>query len=193
MIVADLAVRVSAADWHRVRISGWGGVAVLLAVIILSWVGYHNNRRALGDRLERFWSKRFAQYAVEIVILGVYFAMGLRLDLPDRNHPSHLDGTPSAFWTTACLVAVFALYFVWDLFDVSIAKARDDTAWAAKARRGRLVTLAFWAALTLVLAAATVLRPRTSAWVAAVDTILVALLYVYRVKQEIEREKAAPN
>lgn len=89
MPVADLAVRVSAAQLNHVPAGEWSALAVILTVIVLSWIGLHKDRAITADEDRsgrigdiRFASPEFIQLLIEVVIIGLYFAMGLALNLP---------------------------------------------------------------------------------------------------------------
>lgn len=93
------------------------------------------------------------QFLIEIAIIGVYFALGTRVVLPN----DHGIKQPDELWKGACLVAIYCLYLVWDLLDIGIASmeassaTRDGRAadalelrrWALKATRGMTVTVVF--------------------------------------------------
>jgi len=189
--VGEAAARVSKADVARVPMAGWGGLAVVLSVVFFSWIGYHRNRQDMeasrqGLGTFGFAEWRFVQFLVEIAIVGVYFAMCLRLDLPSDGH----RGGFSASWPAAGLLVVYALYLVWDWLDASIAKQHSK--WRRRAKAGSWVTLAFVAAFGAVLGGVELVRPRSSAAVFSVDAALVVLLYLYRVAQPWWIEGRAP-
>jgi hypothetical protein len=69
--VADLAIRVSGATLSQVSSATWSALAVILAVITLSWIGLHKNRAAMAADNSRsfigkidFLSLRFIQFLI---------------------------------------------------------------------------------------------------------------------------------
>lgn len=193
--VADLAMRISGADLHRVPLSDWSALAVILAVIVLSWIGLHKNRAAMARTIKRapigeidFWSLRFIQFLIEVIIIGLYFAMGLELKLPTQQEP-HVAAAPEE-WITWIIVLVFAAYLVWDLFDIWQAHkdvhngCPKDPTWCSQAKAGSLVTLVFLIIFAACWAIVRATNPRTHWTVAAVNVGLLVLLWVYRVVQD---------
>lgn len=203
--VADLAMRVSGAQWRRVPMASWGCLAVSVAVIILSWIGYHQNRHDVAAMTGRgdigefgFWDLRFVQFLIEIAIIGVYFLLGLGIDLPTEGRgrgKDHVVEQSSALWPASFLVVIFVLYLAWDCLDIRIASknkkgiASDKAGlgatepWREHARCGRKVTLAFLVWFAVVLLVVLLWRPVNSGTIFAVDVILILSLYVYRVIQ----------
>jgi len=160
--VGDLAMRVSGAKLHQISTADWSALALILAVIVLSWIGLHKNRAVMADdeRIHRsigdiqFRSMRFVQFMVEIVIVGMYFTMGLTLKLPTTSRsPGPL---PSESWLTGLLLCIFAAYLTWDLIDTQQARSNAEKHrahhhpghqppfdWPTRAASGIVVTLVF--------------------------------------------------
>lgn len=194
--VADLAMRISGADLHLVPLSDWSALAVILAVIVLSWIGLHKNRAAMARTIERdpiggirFLSLRLVQFLIEVGIVGLYFTMGLELSFPTQQKP-HVVAAPEE-WITGTIVLVFAAYFVWDLIDIWQAHKdvhdgpHKDGTWCSQATAGSRVTLVFLIIFAAFYAIVRSAHPRTDWTVAAVNVGLLVLLWVYRVAQDM--------
>lgn len=186
--VGDLAVRVSGAELGRVSPADWSALAVILGVIVLSWIGLHKNRAAMaGEKHPHahvgnipFAGLRFVQFLIEVVIVGMYFAMGLTLKLPTTSNPA--TPLPSEGWLTGFMLCIFASYLMWDAIDVQ--QSSHDPGWGDRARRGRRVTLIFlvpWAGFYLAVSFA---HPIAVYLVVLVNLGLLILHYAYRVAQD---------
>jgi hypothetical protein len=122
--VGDLAMRVSGANLAQVSAADWSALAVIFATIVFSWVGLHKDRAAMMDETHGrgpigkmpFWGPQFIQFLVQVIIIGMYFAMGLFLRLPQDG--DHLAPPPAEGWLTGLLVAIFLLYLAWDRLDI---------------------------------------------------------------------------
>jgi hypothetical protein len=203
--VADLAVRVSSADLSRVTFADWSAIAVEIVVLLLSWVGLHQNRarmmKALSPNDEwwienmKFYSLRFVQFSLEVVITALYFVVGLTIHLP-----GHVKSTPvalpSELWIVSTMAAIYFAYLLWDSLDVHIAassntKVESDARikWKAGARIGRRVTLLVFVVLGGSVFLEIQLPARTNSEVAVWDLCLIGLLYCYRALQSRAKEK----
>jgi hypothetical protein len=187
--LGDLAMRVSGAELDQVSLAAWSALTVIVATIVLSWIGLHKNRAELTDENKLrhlpagqipFWSLRFVQFLIEIVIIGMYFAMGLFLKLPTANQSP--VGPPAEDWLTGLLLLIFGLYLVWDCLDKRLAKT--DPQWRETASRGLIVTLISLAPLVAIYVAAVATRPRSAVPVIAINIFLVIFLYSYRYAQD---------
>lgn len=187
--VGDLAVRVSGAQLNRVSAPEWSALAVILAVIVLSWIGLHKDRAIttaedrsgrIGDI--RFASTGFVQLLLEVVIIGLYFAMGLALKLPATNRSA--ASLPSQSWLTAYLLFIYIAYLAWDVIDLRRAVRDNCYPWRRRATAGLLVTSSFlpaWAGLYLL---ARLSPPHAVTLVTLFNILVLALLYAYRVAQD---------
>jgi hypothetical protein len=118
--------------YRDITAAGWGLLILATVLIVLSWVGYHNNRRnSVAWELE-FFNQPFFEYAVDILILTAYWAV----IITNNGVPTivHTDSgvakvfydDPASLAPAAILIAVvFALYLLWDLLAVSIVKDPD--------------------------------------------------------------------
>jgi uncharacterized membrane protein len=187
--ISDLAVRVSNADLARVPAFEWANLGVCLTVIVLSWIGLHKNRAemAAANRTPigdfQFRSARFVQFLVEMTIVGLYFVMGLKIELPKSTDPIP---SPSISWVMGSLVLVFLAYFVWDVLDVLQAKRDGNSDWLNPAVRGGCVTLGALLVFTLWYF---FFLPSTKFGVITVAVALSVLLLVYRIAEELATEK----
>lgn len=187
--VADLGMRVSGADLHRVSLADWSALAVILAVIVLSWIGLHRNRAAMAmtTTIKRhfigefdFVSRRFIQFLIELIIVLLYFAMGLELKFPTPERPA-IPAAPEE-WITGVLLCIFIAYIVWDLIDIWQADA--GTTWRNQASAGARVTLVFlllFGAFYLIICFT---HPRAAVIVSLVNIGLLVVLWLYRVAQD---------
>jgi hypothetical protein len=178
--VADIATRVGATHLRGISAAGWSALALSLALITFGWIGHHNNRRRLPRKRAgefRFFSPRFVQFTVEVLIIGAYFALGTRLGLSAAE--------PSATWQAAWLVVAFSLYLTWDGLDVYVAnRPPENTKWAQSARKGGLVTAVFLLVFGGLLAVVCIEDDHASGWVVGVNLIAIGVLYAYRAIQE---------
>jgi hypothetical protein len=185
--VADLAMRVSGAELHRVPLADWLALAVILATIVLSWIGLHKNRAAMATTVGRtligqidFLQLRFIQFLIEVAIVGLYFTMGLELRFPTSQSPA-IPAAPEE-WITAILVLVFAAYLVWDLID--IWEARGAPTWCGQAKAGTRVTLVFLTLSAGFYVMAFLTNHRAGWTVALLNIGLIVFLWAYRVAQD---------
>ena len=149
--------------------------------------GGSGNRGFVID--EGFGSVRFVQFVVEIGIIGLYFAMSLKLQLPGERP----DGTPipeslSLTGLAGLLALVFLAYLAWDVLDIVQAYRKHLTVWRHEACVGAIVTAVF----TLVFWVSWILSHHLHRW--REDPIvwagpIIALLYLYRVAQEQAKKR----
>jgi hypothetical protein len=181
--VGDLAMRVSGAKLAQVSSADWCVLAVILATIVLSWVGLHKDRAALADESHRrgpigqmpFLGPQFGQFLIEIIIVGVYFAMGQFLKLPTYSDPTVQP--PAENWLTGFLLLIFVLYLLWDLIDILLA---GSGSWHKRARSGSVVTAIFSAIAGIMFGVVLAAHPPAVLWY----LILIFFLYAYRVAQD---------
>lgn len=190
--IGDLAMRVSGAQLNLISAADWSALTLILAVIVLSWVGLHKDRAIITaeQHVNRigdidFRHIEFSQLLIEVGIIAMYFAMGLTLQLPPKNGKPP-SPPPSEVWLTGFLLAVFAAYWLWDRIDILRARRENDQIWRRRATRGARVTLsaALVAAVVFVAVWLTLHPARTEGPVVALNLALVVLLYLYRVAQE---------
>jgi cytidine deaminase len=187
--VADLAIRVSGATLSQVSSATWSALAVILAVITLSWIGLHKNRAAMAADNSRsfigkidFLSLRFIQFLIEIIIVGLYFAMGLKLNFPKSGELA----TPAEpeEWITAVLFCIFSAYFVWDLIDIRQAHMRKVHTWCRQARKGAYITFVFLLLSIVIWLIVIATHPRTAAVLVLCNIGLLIFVWSYRVVQD---------
>jgi hypothetical protein len=184
--VADLAMRVSSANRAQVSAADWSALAVVLATIVLSWIGLHKDRAAMLDETHGrgpigempFWGPQFVQFLIEMIIIALYFTMGQFVGLP----PNGDHAAPAEGWLTGLLLAVFFLYLAWDGLDMWLARHGP---WLKPARDGFWVTLAFLVLTGFMFIGTLIADPKTAVRVTVLNAALVILLYVYRVAQDI--------
>jgi hypothetical protein len=182
--VADLATRVSATHLH-ISATGWTDVLLPLTALTLGWIGHHTNRLQMPVTIlakrraanRPFTELRFPQFLLEVLIVGAYFALGVRAVLPAGQGV----GSPALLWKAEWLTGIFVLYWLWDSLDIRIAK--DLTSWREKAKRGRTVTLLFIVVFAVFLVV--VLQGSHHVGSAVLfDVLAMIFLYLYRVAQQ---------
>jgi hypothetical protein len=188
--IGDLAMRVSGADLSKIPAPNWLALSVVLAVIVLSWIGLHKDRAiTMGSKRPAarigdisFWSIEFVQFTLEIVIVGLYFAMGLTLNLPTAHTAT--AQLPSQSWLLAYLMFIYGAYLVWDQIDVSLAKTESHTGWQGRAKKGRTITASFGLGWVVLYVLVRVVLPNTADAAIGLYLVMLALLYIYRVVQD---------
>jgi hypothetical protein len=186
--VGDLAVRVSGSSLGDVSSGDWGALAVCLVVIVTSWVGLHQNRVAMEANVElrdsiskmHFLSARFVQFLLEVAIIGMYFALGLTIKLPDTPTPN--PPVPSETWLAGFLLLIFMTYLAWDLLDIWLARKHDI--WRSTASRGGGVTLGFTVLFLIMWIVVHEDTPSSPHGVLWWSLVAIGLLYLYRVVQQ---------
>ena len=184
--VGDLAMRVSSAKLAQVSSSDWSALTVILAAIVLSWIGLHRRGATAADESHErapisqtdFRSLQFIQI-LEILVVSTFFAMGLFLKLPTEGDQAVLY--PGEDWLVGLLFFVFILYLAWDLIAVHLA---GSAAWRNPARVGTFVTMKFLALVGITFMAVLIVHPRTAVMVILLNAWLVVMLYAYRVSQD---------
>lgn len=184
--VADLAMRVSGAELHRVSVSDWLTLAVILEVIVLSWIGLHKNRAAMVAGAVRdpiggisFLSLRFLQFLIEVIIVCMYFAMGLEPKFPIPGNPA-TPGAPEE-WITGILACIYTAYITWDLIDIWQTCGQG---WCSHAKAGARVTLVFLMLSLGLYLGVRLSHASGSAADSAINAILLVFLWIYRVAQD---------
>lgn len=188
--IGDLAVRVSGARLGLVTGADWAALAVVLAVIVFSWVGLHKDRAAIACEAHaesqigeiRFASPEFPQFLIEVVIVGMYFAMGLTIRLPKSADPA--PPPPSLSWLTWFLLLIYLAYLAWDLLDMLRAALCQDAAWKKRSQAGTLVTLGALPVWGVLYAAIRLAGPPGDTVAIWLCVLIIVLLYGYRVVQD---------
>jgi hypothetical protein len=150
-------------------------------------IGLHKDRAARLDKNHRrgpigetkFWSLEFVQFLIEIVIVGVYFSMGLYLNLPAENKKA--TELPAEDWLTGLLLLIFILYLAWDLIDTRLAGSGP---WHEPAWDGAVVTMKSLIPAAAIFVIVLIAKPQTPVPVIILNAWLVILLYAYRFAQD---------
>jgi hypothetical protein len=194
--VAALATRVAEDNLEHVSAAGWGDIVLALIAISLGWIGHHTNRKRrrqdapdpikVSNRTFSEWA--FLQFWVEALVIGAYFALSTRLSLP--GEPGGSAGRMQ--WKADWILALFALYVLWDILDVASARARAGQAscprdaqnyddWARRATQGGIVSAAFVVVFVVVRA----VTPSHAGYsTLPFDVTCIAILYIYRLFQQ---------
>jgi len=178
--LADLATKVSGTELKGIPAEGWTEIALVMAVITLGWVGHHKNRHRESERQPagdfRFWSLRFVQFLVEVLIIVAYFALAdhVTLHAPTDHHHA------SANWQFAWLVVIFVLYLLWDILDV--INGKND--WKKRACKGLKVTAVTLVVLIVVALVVDAIDLQSAASIAIADCLAIGLMYAFRAIQE---------
>ncbi len=141
-----------------------------------------------------FWSPRFAQFSLEIVITAMYFVVGLTLDLPVRSSPPPpAPPAPSESWVIGTVVAIWLAYVVWDLLDICISPSSAGNKWHSTAKVGCKVSVGFLLLYGLLFGIEMEVFPagNRNHTILGWNLGVLALLYLYRVIQQLAREKCA--
>lgn len=194
--VGDLAMRVSGAKLDQVSAADWSALAMILTVIVLSWIGVHKDRADLAEGPDKrdvigefpFFGLRFVQFAVEVFIIGLYFVMGLHLELPTSDHMA--ASPPSERSLAQVLLWIFIAYLVWDILDVWLARRAGNLGWQGAAAAGGAVTFPFLIAMAIIYLMISSAPLRTAEPVVWWNVVLMAVLYGYRVTQDVAKGKA---
>lgn len=195
--LGDLAMRVSGAKLDRVSAADWSALAMILTVIMLSWIGMHKDRKDLaqGSKTKRdvigefpFFGPRFVQFVIEVVIIGLYFVMGLNLTLPTADHPSAIPLSEGSL--SEVLLWIFIAYLIWDLLDVWLARHAGNPTWQATAAAGGKVTFYFAIAVAVIYLIIRLAPARPAPSIVWWNLTLIVLLYGYRVVQDKAKDKA---
>ncbi len=202
--IGAVATQVTGADVSRVSEADWGTIAVIMTVTVFSWVGLHQNRAQLADRAKidteaaklDFWSLRFVQFTVEVVIIVTYFSMTLKLELP--SSPSSKVPLFPETWLIGNLVVMYFAYLLWDILDWAQAKWRQRNTvgevwlqadrWRRDALIGGIVTLIGSIVIVAIYEVVRANPPNTSHSAVRWSIGLLAVLYAYRVAQEISKQ-----
>jgi hypothetical protein len=182
--VADLATRVAEADIDRVPAFEWAVLAACITVLVLSWIGLHNNRAEMEIARRHpvgdfpFLSLRFVQFLLEVVIVGLYFVMGLKLDIPNATStvPS-----PTISWPAGVIVVVYIAYLIWDTLDALQAKRDNNSKWLRPAIRGGAVSALF---VIIFAVGYLFLLPHSYDGCTAYASLIALLQPAYRIIQE---------
>ena len=146
-------------------------------------------RSFIGDI--NFLSLRFIQFLIEIIIVGLYFAMGLGLNFPKTGALATPVGSEE--WIAGILLCIFSAYFVWDLIDIRQAHVHTvrtvDTAyivhkWCRRAREGAGITFIFLLLSTGIYLAVIFAHPHTVTVLVLCNIGLLIFVWAYRVVQD---------
>jgi hypothetical protein len=183
--IAVLATQIARTNPAHIQAAGWADVGVALFAITFGWLGHHANRGRVPPAVRKasnqnpFTTLRFPQLIVEILVIGMYFAIVTRVALPHQPGAS----LPSARSKAVLLTILFGVYLIWDLFEICIAERSADTDWSRRARRGARVTCSFILVFALLLFIAHEAHAHRAHVVIAFDVVSIVCLYAYRLIQ----------
>jgi hypothetical protein len=189
----------------RIGVAGWFHLALAAFMLIVSYIGYYNNRQKYAAWKVNFFNIPLLQYVVSFVILFLYWELGSTAPKQDSH---------SALTFEAVIVlVVFVAYLTWDCLEVAVQESsryiqklidtdhydllpplaqdytqrpgrrliRTRTRWFAKdARAGRTMTLAYAVLCAAGLMLVVFYRVRGTTATAAVDSVYIVGLFAYR-------------
>jgi hypothetical protein len=199
-------------DYRNVPAAQWSQLILAATAIVLSWIGYYNNRGEYKVWRARFLNIPFFQYLISVLILAGYW--GLILSAEGFQSET---GTTSALPEALIMLTVFALYFLWDILEFCVQSSEkyvavmtrvyteerekqsqgtvlyspDDLKKRTRARG--VVTLIFVGFLIGVVLVFWQTNPDSTRLVVAIDGLGVLMLLVYRILQERAVSAAAPG
>jgi hypothetical protein len=185
--IAVLATQIARTNPAHIQAAGWADVGVALFAITFGWLGHHANRGRVPPKARKesnenpFTTLRFPQLIVEILVIGMYFAIVTRVALPHQPGAS----LPSARSKAVLLTILFGVYLIWDLFEICITErsVELDSTWPRRARRGACVTCSFILVFALLLFIAYEAHAHRAHVVIAFDVVSIVCLYAYRLIQ----------
>jgi hypothetical protein len=192
VVATDLGMRVNAADLSQFSCADWSTIALVGSVIILSWIGFHKNRTAVYSERKpvgsmNFCSPRFAQFMASVVVVVLYFAMGIQLSLPGKDNPSPPALDVREERMALMLLLIFGAYVIWDLLDIVEANIANSSDWRKRAAKGALVTAAFLLLFALVWGGTYWLFGAAvpGVWlIFGINVVLILCLWFFRVAQD---------
>jgi len=102
-------------DYHKISIAGFTQLGLAVETIILSWIGYHNNRRSGNTWALTFLNIPLLQFVIDILIVAAYWILIVTTESIDPTY-FKISAVPES----AVLVAVFGLYLGWDSLEILI-------------------------------------------------------------------------
>jgi hypothetical protein len=127
--------------YNLIEAPGWSQLGVAAAAVILSWIGFHNNRATYPVWKARFINIPFLQYLISVGVSAVYFGFVATAEgLPGQTSglasrvgglPEHSSVTlagvgkyvPSARPETLLIFLMFAAYLVWDVLEGVVVRS----------------------------------------------------------------------
>ncbi len=194
--------------YNKVIGVSWSKLAVATTAIVLSYIGFYNNRDEYPVWKARFINIPFLQYLLSIATLAAYWGLVAAAQGVEEN-----SVRPEA----VLVAAVFVIYLCWDglqlkvqrtqkYLDVTCIQVRYDelnatgpgrTTYAIDnltkrtVARGK-VTLVFVIGLVVMGGAVWYLNPSDLASAVAIDVIYCLLLLLYRLVQERALRRVGP-
>jgi hypothetical protein len=165
----------------------WANMVLALVIVVFSWIGYHVAKK-LSPRPASFDFLPLTQLFGDVIIVAVYLAF-VQEAVHTKQVATGIHHVISVRPEAITIVVIFALYTLWDVEQVGLArgeKTRKDRAMSHR-NRGLFALLVFAGYSAIVVFD---WRPGSNAAVIAADLIYVALLCGYRVLQSYERDKS---
>jgi hypothetical protein len=167
--------------WRTIPAVGWSHLALVIVLVITSWVGYHNSFNR-PTYFIRFPNLPLWQFLIDICLVIVYWVAAVSAE--GSGNP--IVKKPAAWPEAAAVAASFGLYVIWDRIGKAV---RDDDRYAARRKdrdvpERRRVTKRCLVAAAVILVAVLAVRPDSRLCIIAVDVVLIALLIIFRVTKE---------
>lgn len=110
------------ADLRSNGIPGLLHLLLAATMIVISWMGYYSNRQRYPVWRGQFFNVPLLQYLLSFAILFLYWGLGITA-LPPSSHKSRAPVLPTPFDEAVIILAVFALYLVWDTLEIWVQES----------------------------------------------------------------------
>jgi hypothetical protein len=168
----------------------WVNLALALIIVVFSWIGYHVARER-SPRPASFDFLPLTQLFVDVIIVAVYLAFVQEV-VHTKKVAAGIGHVISIRPEAITIVVIFALYTLWDIEQVGLARGKRKRRARATLHRNRgLFALTVFAGYSAIVVFAW--RPGSNAAVITADLIYIALLYGYRVLQAFDRKDSKPS
>lgn len=177
----------------REKIPGLMHLVLSLLVIATSWVGWrHSQSPGMQKQIVSVFSRPFVRLLMDVLLVIVYFVLVKSVELEQVLGNSKLT-MPAATPESLCLVAIFAIYVLWDLLvDVFSANSVPPGPMVQRLWIGlRIAIVCAFASLICAVLCYVVYRLSDTVVgvyeVAALDAALLMIVLLFRVLKTIER------
>jgi hypothetical protein len=197
----------------RIGVVGWFHLGLTTFMLIVSWMGYYNNRQVYPVWRVQFFNIPLFQYLISFAILFGYWELGFTIQSPAPG------SVPTPTLEALIITLIFFAYLVWDFLEVAVQEKpkytkaltdakheswcpprptsyqrrwpsgpvrrhADANGWFAKnVRGGRAVTFVFFVLYAVGLLLSHLLPLRGTITVCVYDGVAIASLFAYRYLQ----------
>lgn len=160
-------------------VAGIMHLVVALVLVTTSWIGYHNSKKR-SSYTAKFFNLPLGLFALDMVMVFLYFLVAVTPDVPSGSDSSFAPSATEAYW----VMLVFLLYVLWDGAHARMVTRRNgpDRLYPKATHRPRRMQVTRWSFVATITVAVVVFitDPSTSSSVVIVDSILIAILVLYR-------------